>query len=222
MNITNDITTAILGSKGSGKSVLLAMMANEQTTNVILCDMLGVYNPRNSFKTAIVPNSYYCLSVQLYIDNYRKLPLIHKAVIDFSESDNVINDMDLLSSFIMKHKKKTTFLCDEIADVLPNMAKGSIELTKMIKNGRNYGIKPVVIATQRPQSVSKNVFDLCDRFLISKQKAPRTIDYILDIIELSGDNVSKETISNLQPRQFYDTNTNKIILVDTYKYAFKQ
>jgi SOS-response transcriptional repressor LexA len=81
----------------------------------------------------------------------------------------------------------------------------------------------VIFATQRPQSVSKSVFDLCDTFYISKQKAPRTIDYILDILDLKGSKDMGAKIRRLQHRQFlkYDDEI-KIYTVPEYKYANKQ
>lgn len=222
----NEITTAILGAKGSGKSVFLAEWVHSHNVKSILIDVLGVFNPRNAYKTAIIPNSYYCMNVDNYIDNWDQFPRNAKIVIDVSQyiGDSLIQAMNKLCDHILKNKTDCAFLSDEIADIMPQMGKGSDSFHRLVKNGRNFGIRPVMFATQRPQSVNKSVFDLCDTFYVSSQKAPRTIDYILDILDSSGDHEMRSRITKLKQREFLRFDGDEITnyTVPKYKYAFKQ
>lgn len=226
MNIQKDITTCILGAKGSGKSVLLASMLHHYEGRAVLFDLLGVFNPKNSYKTAVVPHSYYCMDVDGFLSNSDKFPAKAKIIISMENyiGEELIEAVDSVCKFLMEHRIKIAVLSDEIADIMPNNARGSNEFHRMVKNGRNYGIRPVIFATQRPQSVSKSVFDLCDKFYISSQKAPRTIDYIIDIVDAVGDENIKQRITALQQREFliYDGASLENFKVPEYKYAFKQ
>ena len=218
-------TNAILGAKGSGKSVLLCHLAMKETKKVVLFDVLGVFNPRNEYKTATIPNSYYCMSIEDFLRNINKFPEKSKIVINLSDYNNkdLIESMDAFCLKLMEIKKPISVLSDEVADIMPQNGVGSEQFHKMVKNGRNYGITPITIATQRPQSVNKNVFDLCDTFLISSQKAPRTVDYIASIIDVGGDENIKQVIKSLKSREFiiYDGEIERFT-VPEYPYAFKQ
>lgn len=223
--INGTITGAFLAAKGSGKSVALAMILNNAKSGILI-DMLGVYNPRNRKKTAIVPNSAYYNDVDSFIKNYKDVPE-KKHIINFGEyvsHEEIINAADKLSSFIYNNIPDIMVLCDEVADIMPQSKRGSNEFHRLVKNGRNRGIYPVIMATQRPQSTDKSVFDLCDTFFVSLQRAPKTIDYILDILDRRGDKETGTKIRQLKARQFlkYDGENLENINIQNYKYAFKQ
>jgi len=221
----NDITSCILGAKGSGKSVLLAIMVYLFPGKCVLLDMLGVYNPEAKRKTAVIPNSYYFLTVKEFIKYYKDIPKNGKCVINMSEyiGEELIQAVDALCKFLMDKKDDIALFSDEAADFMPQQGKTSYWFHQLAKNGRNYGIQPIVFATQRPQSVDKSVFDLCDKFYISKQRAPRTVEYILDIVDAKGDKEMLHTINQLQSRQFlvYDGDI-EFMQVPNYPYAFAQ
>lgn len=226
MQIKDMITTCILGSKGSGKSVLLAMMMNEYKGRVVLFDMLGVFNPTAKNRTAVIPNSYYFLYPDLYLKNFDKLPENARAVIDFSGFivDELVRQVDAVCNFLMAKKEPVAVLSDEVADFIAQSGPISYGFWKMVKNGRNFGIRPVVFASQRPQDINKKVFDLCDEFLISRQKAPRTIDYITDIMNKAGDKGTRDMLLKIKPREFlqFDGESYTIYKVPEYDFAHKQ
>jgi hypothetical protein len=226
MNVKNTITGCILGAKGSGKSVFLAKMLNDTDKKMLLFDILGVFNPRAAFRTAIVPNSYYVMDIDSLIENFDKFPSKAKIILNCENyvNEELIEVFDRVSEFLLERRQHIGVLSDEIADVMPNMSNGSKEFHRLVKNGRNYGIKPVIFATQRPQSVSKNIFDLCDEFFISKQKAPRTIEYIKNILDVSGDTKIDNQITNLKTREFLITNDNSVkkYTVPEWKYCNPQ
>lgn len=226
LDFKDDITSAILAAKGSGKSVMLASMLNDSPKGILI-DTIGVFNPRSKYKTAIVPNSYYFMTPADFISFCKKESKIpKKSVINFGDlvGDELITQADELFKYIYQNVYDMPVFLDEMADISPQMGKGSVEFHRFVKNGRNHGNKPVIFATQRPQSVSKMIFDLCDNFYLSRQRAPRTIEYVLDVLDEKNNDEMKAKIKQLQPRHFlkYDGVKLKEITVPMYKYAFKQ
>lgn len=223
---TKDITASVLGAKGSGKSVMLAEALNRFKKGILI-DTIGVFNPKNRFKSAVVPNSTYFTSPRwflMYARLHRKLP--PKTVINLSEfvGEDLIREADKVFGYIYGHIRNTPILIDECADLVPPIGKQSKKLILLVKNGRNYGLKPLIFATQRPQSMAKSVFDLADTFYVSRQNAPRTVEYILDILDKRGEAGLNSMIRQLEPRQFirYDGSEMTGLTVPRYKYAFKQ
>lgn len=226
MDYKNEITTSIIAAKGSGKSVMLATYLNNMERG-ILFDMVGIFNPRSSFKTAVVPSSTYFMHPDDFIETIHKEGAIpRKNIINFGDlvGEELIEYSDMISEIIYKSIPWMPVLVDEIADIMPAMGAGSREFHRMVKNGRNHGNRPIVFATQRPQNTSKQIFDLCDTFYVSMQRAPRTIEYILELLDERG-NVSIATeIRQLNPREFlrYAGGGISRIKVPTYRYAFQQ
>jgi DNA helicase HerA-like ATPase len=223
----DDITSCILGAKGSGKTVLLAHMQQKYNAgSSVLFDTIGVLNPRSQHRSAVVPNSIYFMTPESFIAHFDRLPKKYKAVINFENyiGEDLIEAVDKVCTLLYTSKNRVMLLSDEVADIIPQMAKGSKKFELLVKNGRNYGIKPVIIATQRPQSVNKAVFDLCDNFYISSQKAPRTIDYIMDIIDMRGNKEIRKKVMGLRHREFikFDGASLKQFMNPKYKYAHKQ
>jgi hypothetical protein len=201
-------------------------MLNESDKGILI-DTIGVFNPRSEFKTAVIPESTYFTNPELFIDFVRKnkkLPL--KTVINFGDlvGDEIIEQSDIVFSFIYQNVPHMPIFVDEVADIMPLMGIGSSEFHRLVKNGRNHGNRPIIFCTQRPQNMSKQVFDLCDNFYISMQRAPRTIDYILDLIDKKGDETIKQEIKGLKPRHFLKYNGVESINIEVpiYNFAFKQ
>lgn len=221
MATEKEITVSIIAAKGQGKSVFLASELNKLKKGVLI-DTIGVFDPRSPYKTAVIPNSSYFETPTAYIDTKNKPK---KSVIDLSQfiGTEIIEEMDVLSAYIYKNIPNMPVLIDEVADIMPLMG-GSNELHRLIKNGRNHGNRPFVFATQRPQNMNKNIFDLCDVFYISMQRAPRTVDYISNLVDLKGDKDFIKKIKSLKQREFlrYDGIKTSSYRVPLYKYAFKQ
>lgn len=215
------ITASIIAAKGQGKSVFLASELHKMKKGILI-DTIGVFDPRSQFKTAVVPNSSYFETPAVYIKTKNKPK---KSVIDFSQfiGNEIIEEMDILAAYIYQNVPNMPVLIDEVADIMPLMG-GSKELHRLIKNGRNHGNKPFVFATQRPQNMNKNIFDLCDVFFISMQRAPRTVEYIANLVDLRGDKEFIKKIKALEKREFlrYDGIKTSSYKVPVYKYAFKQ
>lgn len=226
MDYKNEITTAIIAAKGSGKSVMLATYLNNMERG-ILFDMVGIFNPRSSFKTAVVPSSTYFMHPDDFIEVLHKEKAIpRKSIVNFGDlvGEELIEYSDMISEIIYKTIPRMPVLVDEVADIMPVMGAGSREFHRLVKNGRNHGNRPIVFATQRPQNTSKQIFDLCDTFYVSMQRAPRTIEYILELLDEKGNATLATEIRQLKPREFlrYAGGDISRIKIPTYRYAFKQ
>lgn len=220
-----DVTASILAAKGTGKSVFLAHALNVWHRGILI-DMLGVYNPGSNYKTAIVPNSAYFTSPESFINqNLKKIPE-QKYVISLAQytKQELIDQSDDLFRYLYSKNPYGTgnypIFIDEVMDLANQNGKTSYELIRVAKNGRNFGIRPLVIASQRPQNVDKTIFDLSDTFYVSQQRSPKTIEYINKIVD---DDIS-EQLRTIKPREFlrFDGTTLTKIKVPFYKFAFKQ
>lgn len=220
-----DITVSILASKGTGKSVFLAYGLNAWPRGVLI-DMLGVYNPISNYKTAIVPNSAYFKTPEAFIDqDLKKIPE-KKYIISLAQytKQELIDQSDDLFRYLYSKNPygagNFPIFIDEAMDLANQNGKTSYELIRTAKNGRNFGIRPLVIASQRPQNVDKTIFDLSDTFYVSQQRSPKTIEYINKIV----DQDISEQLRTIQPREFlrFDGTSLTKIKVPFYKFAFKQ
>lgn len=219
------ITGAIIAAKGSGKSVMLAATLDRFEKGVLI-DMIGVYSPRSEFKTAVVPESTYFTSPYVFIDYASKGSVPKKSVINFGDlvGDELIDASEELFRFIYQNIPRMPILVDEIADIMPLMGGGSREFHRLVKNGRNHGNRPIIFATQRPQNTSKQIFDLCDTFYVSRQRAPRTIEYILEVLDEKGNRELGTKIRGLEQRHFikYGDGEMEDYKEPKYLYAFRQ
>lgn len=224
----NDTTSAGMAAKGSGKSVFLAY-ALSCWDKGILIDMLGVYNPRSNYKTAIVPDSVYFKSPDAFIKycnkkNVSKNPE-KRFIIDLSHYTKMelIEEADKLFGYLYKHnpygKGHYPLFVDEIMDIANQQGQTSYELIRLFKNGRNFGVKPMVVMTQRPQNTDKTIYELADAYYISKQMGLRTLKYINEIVQ---EDISQQ-VKTIPQRHFirYDGNM-QLIQVPNYPYAFSQ
>ena len=216
-----DYGVTILAEKGSGKTILLASEA-DKFNKFVFVDVLGVLNPESNYRSGIIPRSHYWHSVNDFIDNVikdRNESGIDRHVINFAESEDEPGDIDKLAHFLITQGKNGhgyPLFVDEADDVLPE-GKTGLNAIKIVKNGRNYGIKPFVCATQRPQGAAKKVIELAGRWLIGGETGYNTLKHVTAI---TGAN--EEVFKNMKPRHFYDTKTNKIMKVANYRYAVKQ
>ena len=220
----------IIGGKGSGKTNLAAAKANEMT-DFIFIDTLGVLHPKNEYRSARIPNtSYYGTpknnngdSVDMFFYAQSKTTIKRRHVIDFSEFITLEERQDAInriSLWILRESKRGNvypLIVDEIADYAPEGKEPPEALHRLVKNGRNYGIYPVVLITQRPQSTSKQLLDLADCYVIGRQQGPRTIETIQKIADLDDD-----LLKNLQPRQFYISEEKGIYEAPYYRFSKKQ
>lgn len=220
-----------IAGKGSGKTNLAAAQANEME-KFIFVDTLGVLNPTSKMRSARIPNSNYFEqdkngsgdAVDMFLYGHKLSPFRYRHVIDFSEfitEDDRRDAINRLCAWIIKQARqnniKYPLIIDEIADYAPEHKEPPEALHRVLKNGRNYAITPVVIITQRPQSVAKALFDLSDCFVLGSQTAPVTAEYVAKIAELDD-----EFIKSIQPREFYISSEKKIYKAPYYRFSKNQ
>jgi hypothetical protein len=220
-----------LAGKGSGKTNLAAARANAMD-KFIFVDTLGVLNPTSDLRSARIPESNYFMndkngtgdSVDMFIQMHRLSPFQWRHVIDFSEYVSLEERQEAINKlcqFVISQAKnsgnKYPVIIDEVADFAPEHKEPPEALHRLIKNGRNYGIVPVVIITQRPQSTSKQILDLTDCFVLGSQSAPVTAEYVAKIAELDP-----EFIKSIKPREFYISQEKKMYKAPHYRFSKKQ
>jgi DNA helicase HerA-like ATPase len=162
-------TIAILGQKGCGKTVAAAMLANElKEKDVILIDTVGAWA-----KDKLVHNAVY---VQAGLTTYKQMA----ATLDkcFKERRRVVVNIanmiqaekvyvvDLLSQYCLK-RGNIAVIADEAAFFCPQGKENySYEFDRLVMAGRNYGVRPVVFITQRPQRLNKDILALADYYIV--------------------------------------------------------
>lgn len=220
-------TGTTIGKKGSGKSVLDIIMA-DAIDNVIVFDMLGVFDPESRFKTAVLPGSVYYGTPADFINGYRKDK--NKHIVSFADvqPDELIDAADRVCDFILKlsksDRRERALIVDEVADIAPESGKVSGKFHLLVKNGRNYGIRPVWMSTQRPQGTAKRVLELSDCYLLSGQNGNRTIEEVVKITNSEDPELMKSKLRDLPARHFLFVHENEIeeLKIPDYKNAFKQ
>lgn len=217
----DDYGVTILAEKGGGKTIFLASEANK-FKRFVFVDVLGVLNPESSYKSGIIPKTHYWHSVDDFISNCRTARNesgIDRHIISFAESADEPDDMNKLSYFLIRQGKLGhgyPFFVDESDDVIPQ-SKAGLYTVKIVKNGRNYGIKPFVCATQRPQGSEKRVIELASRWFIGGETGYNTLKQVTAITR-----ADESIFKDMPVRSFFDTKTNKIHKVANYRYAVKQ
>lgn len=234
-------TVGIIAVKGGGKTIKMLSEAAKME-KVIMCDALGVMNPRNDYRSGILPNSNYYTkrqqkvitagnqvkketsAVDVFINEFKRVETetaIKRHVIDFSESKNRAEDMDTLLNFVKKeaqqNKNAYPLMIDECQLFFPQREHASRDAVEFFQSCRNWGIKPAVLATQRPQSTDKAVLELCDVFLLGANLGLNTVS---QLEQTAG--VDQDTLNNMPSRSFYNTETKKIEETPTYDYANQQ
>ena len=222
----------IIGGKGSGKTNLAAQKANEMDKFIVI-DTLGVLHPKNEFRSARIPNANYygmpknntgdAVDMFFYALANDLTEFKDRHIIDFSEfvtMEERHQAINKICAWIIREAKKGNaypLIIDEIADYAPEGKEPPEALLRLVKNGRNYGIYPVVLITQRPQSTSKQILELADCYVIGRQQGPRTIESIQKIADLDD-----EILKNLKPREFYISEEKGIYTAPFYRFSKKQ
>lgn len=228
--IFNDMHTCmILAEKESGKTIILAAEANKKEAFVLI-DMLGVLDKEKKYRSGHIPRvNYYRAdrnedgdAVDMFIQ-WEPHTTLKRHVIDFSEfvsKEEAIEAMEKLSAHLLmiaKNGRPYPVFIDEIQEVCPQAERAGHHTLKLFKTGRNYGIRPIVGATQRPESTDKEIVEVSHAFLIGGEKGLNTIE---KAGKIAG--VNPEIFKKMPRRSFYNTATNQVYTNPYYRYANKQ
>jgi DNA helicase HerA-like ATPase len=88
---------------------------------------------------------------------------------------------------------------DEVGEYVPEGSSSrktySREMERVIRIGRNYGIKPYILITQRPQQVAKKVLDLAQYTIVFKLIRYRSREKVKQLLGMSDYEFT--TVSNM-------------------------
>jgi len=172
-------TIGILGQKGTGKTYLTRALINSFKDHCVIFDTIGAFKKQ-----------------KLKAQNFEVVPkdiekqAIAWGVISTKTKQNVAVDLSRLTQKEIitftdialktaEYKNKNVFV-DEIADYIPESAKKSQEMERLIRHGRNEG-NTFFFNTQRPAQISKNTLNLVDILIVFRLVWNRDIEVLEEL-----------------------------------------
>jgi hypothetical protein len=181
-------TVSIWGMKGYGKTFLSALIVNaDKNRRYLVLDRVGAYTTDKLVKNALYIN------VKQYL-NDGMLTRIFKQWQKVGTKDLVLNlesftgkelsiSADVLFNWLMRTKPQIGVVIDEIPEYTPQKGKFySAETERAVRIGRNYGLKPFILITQRPQETAKAILDLSQITIIFKLLHKRSRDKVKELL----------------------------------------
>lgn len=207
---------AVLGLSGSGKSNTVTVLAEELLTNnypLTIVDVdseywglkevhnIPVVGKSPNVDLEVSPLAGAALANWVFDKN---IPIILD-VLNFDQEQREQFLTDYLRTFwnrICLQKRPHLVIVDEAHLLVPQQQKGS-ELKKLITRmalqGRKRGLG-VLIASQRPSMVDKNIITQAGFLLLHRNTYPNEIKIYQEIIPLPADQI-KKTVPEMQPGQ---------------------
>ncbi|MGZ4863034.1 MAG: ATP-binding protein [Halobacteriota archaeon] len=205
--------SAVIGQSGSGKSYLVSVIceelaAPENDLGFVVIDTEGEYAGLSELCPNVESKDIEDLSkdedeIQRIITQSKKI------VLDVSETEKkVINDfLDSIyrvATQLFKagaHKQNPFLIVVEEADVyIPQQKRDGLEILQIIsRRGRKRGLG-ILLATQRPALVNKNVLSQCNNVFIGKLTLKNDIDSVRIFFSSMDD---ARQLTELEPGQFY-------------------
>ncbi len=210
--ILNENTTiCIMGQKGSGKTYLGAILANLFEGKALILDTVGVYTQNRLIGGSV---AYIQVSTMPY-DQLKQLldnafNSVDKVVIDLSyyipKELSVIGDFLSNYALFMNKDKNLLFLVDEIGDYCPQSFRNySDNMERLVRVGRNKGVKPFIMITQRPQKTNKELLALSDIYYIFRIVHNLDREQVKNLLGMSKDEweAYNKKVTYLKTREVY-------------------
>jgi hypothetical protein len=170
----------VLGLRGSGKTYLSSKLDFSKVDKVFYLDTVGAFS--KNFREWKNEKEFLSRG-EFLILNFSKLPDKLSCIRAFDapkEKHVVLNIMtlpsrdmvvfvDWLCEYLKWKKKPCALVADEVGEFCDQeRVNYSYEFESVVRIGRNLGILWVVLISQRPQKVNKNIFTQCDIQVIFK------------------------------------------------------
>ena len=183
--ILKEPTISFLGNKGRGKTVGAAILLNNIDDDVLVIDTVGAFT-----KDRLIKNAIY---IEVDVRKFTKkmfLPIFKR----FKEKSRIVLNIQRLTSKEMIDFSECIFslvldvgdvalVVDEVGEIVSQQKeKYSPEYERLVRIGRNYGIRPVIQITQRPQKVDKNVLALSDYYMTMGLSHNLDLNAVRDLI----------------------------------------
>lgn len=204
--------TAVIGMSGSGKSHLIGVLCEELcklNLPFVIIDPEGEYFSLKELYEIVWASNQKKADILLGINICKKLAenLVKsggRLILDTSENDN---EMEIVSEFLKhfyyfedKMRVPILVIVEEADRFVPQVGNEDIkELHEISRRGRKRGIG-LLIATQRPAMVDKNVLSQCGNQFIGRLRIPNDLEAVKIFFPRSE--MLKE-LPNLERGQFY-------------------
>ena len=181
-NFKKYTTIGVIGQKGAGKTRFAIMCMAAWNIPSVFIDPIGAV--RKYRAQGMAPTGTYISLMGVPSSSQLRATLQKKGIYIFDTSKLIgranISFMDTLCRVLLEIGGYALFV-DEVGDYAPQgMGRASWELERTVRVGRNMGIMPQMIMTQRPQRVDKNLLALCDCFIFFR------VVYTLDRQKIQG------------------------------------
>jgi len=188
-------TVVLIGGKGSGKSTAIRQLAREANSvklPVILFDPTGALKV-DEFNVVSVQQGF----TEEELDALRRIiraiwkrkQILVIDVSDLTREENSLLANDVFGDLFKRHTG--VVMIDEIPEFVPQFgAFKSEELIRFVRKCRNKNIG-VVMATQRPASVSKEVLALGDLYMIFRVQHPPDRETVSKLFSLHYESKSE-------------------------------
>ena len=216
-----EIQIAVLGNKGTGKTRLVEKLAEIITEDktVMVLDTVGAIHEHARNKEFKADDWVFIIVRKEISEKDKWVKTLKKAIKSgkiicitfYLSTKELVNTIESLADVLLRIKNYALII-DEAQEVLPQLGKISFNLEKLIRVGRNFGIKPIIITSQRPQTINKKILALSDIFVIKKIDYYADADVIAYQIGIPTKNKKKfrRMIKNLKVDEFYFIRGNQV------------
>ena len=199
--LINSTTITLLGRKGLGKTVGSAILINNVDKHSVILDITGAYSTGQLIREALylkidtrIDRSIIVKILEQF-ENYKRIVIdlsnqTRKELVEFSElffkTINQVGDIAVV--------------VDEVGEIVSQQKEYySPEFERCVRIGRNYGIKPVIMITQRTQKADKNVLALSDYYVVMGLTHNLDLKAVQELVGLDSESFEplKKSIKNL-------------------------
>jgi len=185
--ILQEPTISFLGNKGRGKTVGASILVNNMEDDVLIIDTVGAFSKDRLIKKAIY--------IEVDVRKFSKkmfIPIFQR----FKEKSRIVLNVQSLSTKELIEFSEVVFalvleigdvglVVDEVGEIVSQQKeKYSPQYERLVRIGRNYGVRPVIQITQRPQKVDKNVLALSDYYMTMGLSHNLDLNAVKDLIGL--------------------------------------